>query len=445
LDALVILSSAVVLAPWQRTAAAQDADPPPGFTALFNGKDLSGWRGGDTFDHRAWLAMTEVERLTKSAEWTADMKKHWSVENGELVNDGNGKYATTEKDYSDFELLLEYRTVAKADSGIYLRGVPQVQIWDYTETAKFSLGANKGSGGLWNNSPGAPGKDPLALADKPFGEWNKFRIIMVGSHVSVWLNDKLVVDHAILENYYDNADKARKPEQRRPVLPRGPIQLQTHGGEIRWRNIFIREIPAEEANTILQKRDEAGFESIFTGNDFTGWAGPTDEYEIKDGAIFGKPGEGDTIYTRKVYSDFVARLEFKVPPGGKGSLALRYPGSGDPAYVGMCKLPILDESADPAKHLDRRQMNGAAYGMVGAHAGYLRPSGEWNFEQITVRGSTVQVELNGTTILDADLSEVTEFMEKHPHPGKDRSSGHFGIAGNAGPVLFRNMRVKRLP
>src|SRR2546422_611275 len=227
--------------------------PPAGFTAPFNGNDLAGWRGGDTFDHRKWLGMPEADRTSTNAEWTTDMKKHWRAENGELINDGHGKYATTERDYGDFQLLLEYKTVPKADSGIYLRGVPQVQIWDHTETAKFPLGADKGSGGLWNNSAGAPGKDPLVLADKPFGEWNQFRIVMVGSRVSVWLNNKRVVDHAILENCYDMADQALQPQQRRPVPARGPIQLQTHGGEIRWRNVFIREIPADEANAILQK------------------------------------------------------------------------------------------------------------------------------------------------------------------------------------------------
>jgi hypothetical protein len=121
----------------------------------------------------------------------------------------------------------------KGDSGIYLRGIPQVQIWDYTEEAKFKIGANKGSGGLWNNSPGAPGKDPLVLADKPFGEWNKFRIVMKGEKVTVYLNDKLVVDNAKLENYFD---------RKNPVPAKGPIQLQTHGSEIRWRNVFIKEL-----------------------------------------------------------------------------------------------------------------------------------------------------------------------------------------------------------
>jgi hypothetical protein len=208
-------------------------EPPAGFTALYNGRDLSGWRGGETFNHRKWLALPEAERAKKDAEWTADMLKHWRAEGDELVNDGTGKYATTVKEYGDFELLVDYKTVARADSGIYLRGCPQVQIWDYTDASKFKLGADKGSGGLWNNSPGAPGKDPLVKADRAFGEWNHFRILMQGTFVTVWLNDKLVVDHAPLENYFD---------RQTPIPARGPLQLQTHDGEIRWRNLFIREI-----------------------------------------------------------------------------------------------------------------------------------------------------------------------------------------------------------
>jgi hypothetical protein len=420
-----------------RARAASPAQPPPGFTALFNGQDLVGWRGGDTFDHRQWLALGAAEREARNAEWTADMRKHWRVENGELVNDGQGKYATTEKDYGDFELRVEYRTVPKADSGIYLRGCPQVQIWDFTEKEKINLGADKGSGGLWNNSPGAPGKDPLVLADKPFGEWNKFRIVMVGARVSVWLNDRLVVDHALLENYYD---------RKLPVPVRGPIELQTHGGEIRWRNVFLREIPADEANAILEEHGSQGFQPVFNGKTFEGWRGPVQEYDITDGAIVCKPDKGGTIYTQGEYGDFVARVEIKLPAGGNNGLAIRYPGEGDTAYVGMCELQVIDDSNAEKKYgpLDPRQFHGSAYGMVPAHRGYQRPVGQWNFEEVTVQGSTIRVELNGTVILDADLSKVTEFMANSAHPGKDRKSGFFGFAGHSDPVAFRNIRIKKL-
>ena len=427
-------------------AAYAEPAPPAGFTALFNGKDLAGWRGGDTFDHRKVLEATPEIRAGIFAQWTKAMlevnpktgKPHWFVENGELVNDGTGNYATTEQDYGDFELLVEYKTVPLADSGIYLRGVPQVQIWDSTEKAKFKLGADKGSGGLWNNSPGAPGKDPLVLADKPFGEWNKFRIVMVGARVSVWLNDKLVVDHALLENFYD---------RKTPVPPRGPIELQTHGGEIRWRNVFLREIGSEEANKILASHGGEGFKAVWNGKDLEGWAGPLDCAKVEDGALVWQKGKGGTIYVNEELSDFVARVEFKLPPGGNNGLAIRYPGTGDTAYVGMTECQVLDDNYEKVKgKIDPRQAHGSAYGMVAAARGYQHPIGEWNFEEVTVKGPTLRVELNGTVILDADLSKVdmTKVMHNSPHPGKDRTSGFFGFAGHDDPVAFRNVLIKKL-
>ncbi len=409
----------------------QSNEPPEGFTALFNGKDLTGWHGMETNDLRK---LAGNQAVVLGAKWMDDVRKHWRVENGELINDGKGAYLTTDKEFGDIELLVDYKMFPKGDSGIYLKATPQVQIWDYTDKGKFKMGADKGSGGLWNNSPGAPGKDPLVLADKPFGEWNHFRILMLGERVTVYLNDKLVVKHARLENYFD---------RKLPLLSKGPIQLQTHGSEIRWRNIYVREIPAEEANKRLREMSgDSGFETVFNGQDLDGWDGAVDNYEVKDGAIVCKPGKGGILYTKPEYSDFVARLEFKLPPHGNNGLAIRYPGGpGDTAYDGMCELQVLD---DDYKGIDPRQAHGSAYGMVAAHRGYQRPIGQWNYQEVTVKGSTIKVELNGTLILDCDLSKVTKFMANRPHPGKDRTSGHFGFAGHNDPVAFRNIQIKRL-
>jgi len=228
------------------TAADQ---PPAGFMPLFNQTDLIGWWGAETEDPRKYLAMGPEAFKEKHDKSQEDIHRHWRVENGELVNDGRGPYATTDREYGDIELLIEYKTVAKADSGIYLRATPQVQIWDYTkEGGKWDRGAEKGSGGLFNNSAGAPGRDPLVLADKPFGEWNSFRILQASNITTVYLNDKLVVDHAVMENFWD---------RRQPLFPKGLIQLQTHGGEIRWRNIFIRGLSTKEVKRILQKAKAA--------------------------------------------------------------------------------------------------------------------------------------------------------------------------------------------
>jgi hypothetical protein len=418
------------------TQSPQAGTPPEGFTALFNEKNLSGWWGLKTEDPVKWKAFSADKLAEKKAASLKDIAQHWSVDGEELVNDGHGLYLSTQKNYGDFEFLVDYKTVPKADSGIYLRGIPQVQIWDSTEEAKFNIGANKGSGGLWNNSKGAPGKDPLVLADKPFGQWNSFRIIMVGERVSVWLNGKLLVDHARMENYFN----------RKGQIPRtGPIQLQTHGGEIRWRNVFIREIGTNEGNEILASKGGNDFKSAFNGKNFEGWAGPTNNYSVDHGSIQCLKGKGGTIYVNDELSDFSARMEFKLPPGGNNGLAIRYPGSGDTAYVGMCELQVLDDSAKKYAKLHPAQYHGSAYGMAPAARGYQRPVGEWNFQEVTVDGSRIKVELNGTLILNADLANVEKPMyDLGKFKGRLRKSGYFGFAGHGDAVSFRNISIRNI-
>jgi len=424
--------------------AASAVQPPKGFIALFNGRDLTGWHGNNPHLTARAVARGKASGLTEAqaiADQQADFKKHWRVENGELVNDGHGPYATTDREFGDVEFRIEYKTVPKADSGIYLRGTPQVQIWDTTKEGGkwgFPRHAEKGSGGLHNNSTNSPGKWPSAHADKPFGQWNEFRITQVGSRTTVVFNGRKVVDNAIMENYWDKT-------RRTPLPPRGPIMLQTHGGEIRWRNIFIREIGPEEAIRLLRGDDRRqGFEPIFNGRDLKGWTGATDGYEVRDGALACKPGSGGNLFTEKQYRDFIVRLEFKLPEGGNNGLAIRYPGKGRPHVDGMCELQVLDNRAEKYARLDPRQYHGSAYGMAPAHRGYLRPAGQWNYQEVSVRGSRVKVELNGTVILDTDLAKVKDFMKGVPHPGKDRRQGHFGFAGHGDPVMFRNIAIKEL-
>jgi hypothetical protein len=416
--------------------SAQGGKPPKGFTALFNERDLTGWWGLKTEDPVKWKALSADKLAEKKAASLKDIAQHWSVNGEELVNDGHGLYLSTQKNYGDFEFLVDYKTVPKADSGIYLRGIPQVQIWDSTEEAKFNIGANKGSGGLWNNSKGAPGKDPLVLADKPFGQWNSFRIIMVGERVSVWLNGKLLVDHARMENYFN----------RKGQIPRtGPIQLQTHGGEIRWRNVFIREIGTNEGNEILASKGGNDFESVFNGKNFDGWAGPVKNYSVAHGEIQCLKGKGGTIYVNEELADFSARMEFKLPPGGNNGLAIRYPGSGDTAYVGMCELQVLDDAAKKYAKLHPAQYHGSAYGMAPAARGFQRPVGEWNFQEVTVDGTRIKVELNGTLILNADLAKVDNPMyDLAKFKGRLRESGYFGFAGHGDAVSFRNISIRNI-
>ena len=106
---------------------------PDGFKPLFNGVDLEGWWGLSTENPASWMNLSPSELAEKRNKSLENINKHWHVEDGILINDGKGLYLTTLENFSDFELRLEYNTVAKADSGVYLRGYPQVQIWDTTE------------------------------------------------------------------------------------------------------------------------------------------------------------------------------------------------------------------------------------------------------------------------------------------------------------------------
>jgi acetyl esterase/lipase len=217
-------------------------EPPEGFRALFNGKDLSGWYGLNPHSVTKLEGEKKEAALRKMRDEFAD---HWRVENGELVNDGHGPYATTEEDLGDMEFLLEYKTVPGADSGIYLRGTPQVQIWDKNQVfdpEKPTRRPHLGSGGLFNNTPNTLGRDPMRVADKPFGQWNQIKIRQIGARTWVWLNTRAVVEGAVMENFWDRSQ---------PLPAKGPVMLQTHGGEIRWRNIFVREIQEDEAKRFL--------------------------------------------------------------------------------------------------------------------------------------------------------------------------------------------------
>jgi Domain of Unknown Function (DUF1080) len=249
--ALALASSVLVGAGISATLQAQAVVPAPpnGFTALFNGKDLSGWRGrpggGGVFSPYSEAKFTPEERAAKQAEWNADRDLHWRVDTatGEIVSDGKGVHLATEKTYGDFEFRVDWLlTQPGGDSGIYLRSYPQVQLWDPANPREQRNGADKGSGGLWNNNPDNPGRWPLVKADNAIGEWNTLVIKMVGTRVWVTLNGKPTVEGQVLDNFFDRAQ---------PVLPTGSIELQTHGSEVRFRNIYIRAIPEAEGKALL--------------------------------------------------------------------------------------------------------------------------------------------------------------------------------------------------
>ena len=202
-----------------------------GYVSLFNGYDLTGWKG--LVENPIVRQKMTAEEL-RQAQVRADeeMHRNWKVEDGMIVYVGNGyDNLCTVEQYGDFELSLDWRldpSGAEPDAGIYLRGTPQVQIWD---TARTDVGAEVGSGGLYNNQKN-PSK-PICVADRKTGEWNHFDIRMVDDRVTVWLNGVLVVDNVVLENYWDRSQ---------PIFPREQIELQAHGSKVYYRNIYVKRL-----------------------------------------------------------------------------------------------------------------------------------------------------------------------------------------------------------
>jgi hypothetical protein len=213
----------------------KDNKPPTGFVALFNGKNLEGWKGllahpNDNPSKRAKLSAQELSEAQAKAD--ERMREHWKAINGEIVFDGKGDSLCTKKDYGNFEMLVDWKIPPRGDSGIYVRGSPQVQIWEPKSPGQFN--PVDGSGGLYNNEKNP--RHPLMFADHPVGEWNRFRIVMVGEKVHVFLNGDLVVRDTTLENYW---------ERDKPIYPTGQIELQNHGGPLWFKNIYIRELGAK--------------------------------------------------------------------------------------------------------------------------------------------------------------------------------------------------------
>ncbi len=215
------------------------------------------------------------------------------------------------------------------------------------------------------------------------------------------------------------------------------------------------ELPEEEAvgepktteYILTQKEKDEGFISLFNGRNLDGWVGDKVSYTVKDGVIVVSPGDGHggNLFTAKEYSDFVFRFEFQLTEGANNGLGIRTPLEGDAAYVGM-ELQILDNTASIYANLKPYQYHGSVYGVISARRGFLRPVGDWNYEEVTVRGTKIRVVLNGAVIINGDIAGAIEngTLDGKEHPGLKNRSGHIGFLGHGSLVKFRNIRIREL-
>jgi lysophospholipase L1-like esterase len=388
-------------------------EAPIGFVKLFNGEDLTGWKGlvADP-EKRAQMSEEELAEAQEAAD--ESMRAHWHVKDGALVFDGGGESLCTARDYGDFEMLVDWKIGPEGDTGIYLRGSPQVQIWDPAQWPQ-------GSGGLFNNKEHP--SDPLVKADNPIGEWNSFRIIMVGEKVTVYLNDQLVVDNTVLENYWDRS---------KPIYESGQIELQNHGNEISFKNIFIREIPRGE-----------GWYSLFDGESLNGWeeVGSEGAWAAEDGLLYTTGEGGGWLSTTQEYDDFELSLEFRVPENGNSGVFIRAPREGNPAFEGS-EIQLLDDYGSEYTKLEPWQYTGAVYATIAPSRRWTLPAGTWQKVRIKAEGDKIEVHLNGHEIVNGDLSEHMDKVDDHP--GLKRDSGYIGLQNHGTRLDFRNIRIREL-
>ncbi|HEX7574195.1 MAG TPA: family 16 glycoside hydrolase [Bacteroidota bacterium] len=397
-------------------AAGGTNEPPEGFTALFNGRNLDGWKGL-VENPVARANMTPDQLSLAQAHADSVMRAHWSVSDGILLFDGKGENICTARDYTDFEMIVDWKIEKNGDSGIYLRGSPQVQIWDPSQWPE-------GSGGLYNNQKN-PAK-PLQRADRPVGEWNSFRIGMTGERVTVWLNSVMVVDSVVLENYWNRSI---------PIFPAGQIELQSHNSPLHFRNIFIREIPS---------RKPLFDGSLFNGVDLTGWetvGGKEGSWGVEQGVLYTIGEGGGWLSTVREYGNFELNCDFRMAEGGNSGVFLRSPREGDPAYTGM-EIQVLDDYAAEYASLQAWQYCGSIYGVQAPSLRASRKAHQWQHYTIVTRGPHVSVTLNGQLIVDADL--ISHMDKESTHPGLKRRSGFIGLQCHTARVEFRNITLKEI-
>ena len=412
-----------------------------GFVSMLNGKDLTGWKGmvegGNPYKRYALKSAKLAKEQEKADE---RMRADWIVEDGCLVYLGTGyDNLCSEKQYGDFEMYVEWMldpAGKEPDAGIYLRATPQVQIWD---TSRVNVGAQVGSGGLYNNQVNE--SKPSKVADNKLGEWNTFHIKMVGDRVTVDFNGERVVDNVILENYWDRS---------KPIFATEQIELQAHGSKCYFRNIYVKELKRQEPFQLSEQEKKEGFQVLFDGTNMYEWQGNTGDYILEDGCISMVPSRsfGGNLYTKKEFANFIYRFEFQLTPGANNGVGLRAPLEGDAAYVGM-ESQILDCEHPIYKGITPYQHHGSIYGILKAdenHKTAMKPVGEWNEEEIICDGDNIKVTLNGVVIVEGNIREAVKngTPDKKEHPGLFNKKGHIGFLGHGSPVKFRNIRVKEL-
>ena len=405
--------------------------PADGFVAVSD--DLSQWTAAAAAPAERAAMKTAARKRAETAAANA-LLRLWRQENGVISYLGGETSAIAAPGtYENFEMWIDFRTAGKA--GLAVRS-----------TNRIGLGDEAGSGAATGNRTYA--STPCINADNGKGEWNTLYIKMVDDRITVEVNGRTVTDNVILENTCD-------PNEAVPAT--GAIELLGEGDAVDFRNILLHELPATPLFELSQEEAEEGYEVLFDGRSLHNWTGNTTNYVPQDGTIYvtAQYGGSGNLYTKKEYSDFILRFEFRfLREGVNNGIGIRTPMGVDAAYHGM-EIQVLDHDAPIYRNLRIYQQHGSVYGIIPAKRVKFGALGTWNVEEIRAVGDHITVTVNGEVILDGNIREACQghnvsedgsktnpyTIDHRNHPGLFNKKGHIGLLGHGAGIQFRNIRI----
>ena len=361
-------------------------------------------------------------------EADAAMAQKWSLTDGILTAQANAPAIQFPKQYENFEMILDWKTPGEA--GIAVRAIPQIR-----------LGGVSGTGMLADDKG-------VADADNRPGNWNTLYVKVVDDRITVFENDVKIVENAVMTN-------PDMPGE--PVGICGCIELIAGAAPVEFRNVYVNELPSTPVFELSAEEAAEGFEVLFDGRSLHKWTGNTTNYVPLNGTIdvTAQYGGSGNLYTKKEYSDFVLRFEFRfIREGVNNGIGIRTPMGVDAAFEGM-EIQILDHDAPIYKDIKNYQQHGSVYGVIAAKRVKFPPLGDWNVEKIRAVGDRITVTVNGEVILDGNIREACQghcvgdpgekgnhyMIDHRNHPGLFNKSGHLGLLGHGAGIQFRNLRV----
>ena len=361
-------------------------------------------------------------------EADAAMAQKWVLTDGILTAQANAPAIQFPKQYENFEMILDWKTPGEA--GIAVRAIPQIR-----------LGGVSGTGMLADDKG-------VADADNRPGNWNILYVKVVDDRITVFENDVKIVENAVMTN-------PDMPGE--PVSICGCIELIAGTAPVEFRNVYVNELPSTPVFELSAEEAAEGFEVLFDGRSLHKWTGNTTNYVPLNGTIdvTAQYGGSGNLYTKKEYSDFVLRFEFRfIREGVNNGIGIRTPMGVDAAFEGM-EIQILDHDAPIYKDIKNYQQHGSVYGVIAAKRVKFPPLGDWNVEEIRAVGDRITVTVNGEVILDGNIREACQghcvgdpgekgnhyMIDHRNHPGLFNKSGHLGLLGHGAGIQFRNLRV----